>query len=203
MKQITKKAFSLIEVIVWIVIFLIGISSVYAVIRSTMNINMLNKDYIIASNLAREQVELVRNIRDTNFAKIQAYNVLKPETTDFSDTNRFKVWEYYKINNDFSPTATNFIQIEKKGFAEWETSLSSNSDFKICLNSENLYDYCNNISWDKKKTPFYKYIKIEKVKDKSGSTVSGAFQLISKVAWKTNKYHEFYIKAIFTDYKIF
>jgi hypothetical protein len=50
------------------------------IISSAGNINNYNKDFIIASNLAREQVELIRNIRDTNYKKFQKWNLLKPES---------------------------------------------------------------------------------------------------------------------------
>ena len=62
-----KKAFSIIEILVWIVIFLFWIAWVYSIISSTLNINNYNKNYIIWVNLAREQLELFRNIRDVNF----------------------------------------------------------------------------------------------------------------------------------------
>ena len=41
-------------------------ASVYSIIVSTLRVNDYNKNYIIASNLAREQIEQVRNIRDSN-----------------------------------------------------------------------------------------------------------------------------------------
>jgi hypothetical protein len=40
--------------------------------------NTYNKNHIIASNLAREQVELIRNVRDTNYKKLQRWNMLRP-----------------------------------------------------------------------------------------------------------------------------
>jgi hypothetical protein len=44
-----------------------------------MNLNDYNKNYIVASNLAREQLELIRNIRDNNYKKVQIYNQINPE----------------------------------------------------------------------------------------------------------------------------
>jgi len=62
-----------------------GILSVYSVIISTLNLNDYNKNYIIASNLAREQLELVRNIRDSNYKKIQIYNQINPSNDNHSN----------------------------------------------------------------------------------------------------------------------
>jgi len=55
------------------------------IIFSAGNINTYNKNFIIASNLAREQVELIRNIRDTNYKKFQKWNMLKPYSTNYNN----------------------------------------------------------------------------------------------------------------------
>jgi Tfp pilus assembly protein PilV len=76
--KINKKAMSIIEVMIAIFIFTLGISSVFMIISSTSGINSYNKNFIIASNLAREQIELIRNTRDTNYKKFQKWNILNP-----------------------------------------------------------------------------------------------------------------------------
>ncbi|MDR2411330.1 MAG: hypothetical protein LBD88_01710 [Candidatus Peribacteria bacterium] len=62
-----------------------GIISVFSIIINTLNLNEYNKNYIIAANLAREQIELVRNIRDSNYAKIQIYNQINPNSDNHSN----------------------------------------------------------------------------------------------------------------------
>ncbi|MDP2396470.1 MAG: hypothetical protein Q8M44_06510 [bacterium] len=49
----------------------------------------MNKNYIIAVNLANEQIELVRNIRDSNYKKIQKYNMINPSSNNYTN-----VFEY-------------------------------------------------------------------------------------------------------------
>jgi hypothetical protein len=44
------------------------------VINSSININDLNKNQVIASNLAREGIEVIRNIRDSNYETYHKYN---------------------------------------------------------------------------------------------------------------------------------
>jgi hypothetical protein len=56
------------------------------VISSSLRINEYNKNYIIAVNLAREQVELLRNNRDYNYDKIQKYDQIKPANAAFTNT---------------------------------------------------------------------------------------------------------------------
>jgi len=51
---------------------------IFAIITSTLRINDYNENYIIASNLAREQLELVRNIRDSNYSNVKPFNLKNP-----------------------------------------------------------------------------------------------------------------------------
>ncbi|MDQ7009176.1 MAG: hypothetical protein Q9M94_02700, partial [Candidatus Gracilibacteria bacterium] len=92
-----KQAMSIIEVMIAIFIFTLGISSVFMIISSAGNINTYNKSFIIASNLAREQVELIRNIRDTNYIKFQKWNMLKPNSTNYSLVFTGSTANFYKI----------------------------------------------------------------------------------------------------------
>jgi len=49
-------------------------ASIFMVLSSSMNIDTLNKNQIIAANLAREEIEIIRNIRDNNYATYHKYN---------------------------------------------------------------------------------------------------------------------------------
>ena len=101
-----KKAFTLIEILVWAVIFMIWFAAVYNLLISTMNLNSYNKNYIIATSLAREQLELFRNIRDTNFSKMQNYDIINPQRCDENnecwEQFKFQKDKFYRISNDFS-----------------------------------------------------------------------------------------------------
>ena len=198
-----KKAFSILEVLVGIFIFSMWIVSVYSIIITTLNLNDYNKNYIIASNLAREQLELVRNIRDSNYKKIQIYNQINPNSNDHS--NLFEFDKYYKIENDFSESADFWVSVDEiNDFWEWEEYLSSKmDDYKLCIDSNWLYTYsCSD--WNKF-SDFYKFIKIEKViyNDWTDITIDSAFKVTSKVIWYMRWYHEFEISTIFTDFKRF
>ncbi len=195
MKKLNKKAFSLIELMIAMFVFFMWVISVYAIINTTIKLNSYNRDYIIATNLSREQVELVRNIRDTNFSKIQNYRMLNPNLW-YSSSNIFESGAYYKVENDFSSLDSFWVKVEKGVSFDLE-KLEKNEDYRLCLDSNNLYVFCSD-GVDLQKTPFYKYVKIEEV-----PSFSGSFKVISKVMWKNRAYHEFEIKSILTDYKIF
>lgn len=68
MKKITKKSGTiLMEVVISLFIIGMGIAGASALISSAIHANSLNKNRIIALNLAREGIEAVRNMRDTNW----------------------------------------------------------------------------------------------------------------------------------------
>jgi len=213
-----NKAFSLIEVMVSIFVFTLWVMWVYAIIVSTMEINDYNKNYIIASNLAREQLELVRNIRDVNYKNIQNYNEINPNwsiwktwtnLTDYysSGSTFFQTWSYYKVENNFNSNNTVFpVKVEKISyswiFPEWESQLSSMWIYQICLDSNNLYTY--DCTAPNIKTVFYKYLYVDEVKYNSWWTdkvIDNSLKVTSKVIWDSRSYHETEISTVLADWK--
>lgn len=205
MKNPQFKAFSIIEVIIWIFIFSIWLLSVYVLLQSAININSDNKNRIIASNLAREWVELVRNIRDSNYRTNHLWNNINPKIkANFNDSNNlFMIWLYYKVSNNFDWNIADFpIKTEKiSDFWEWEANINKMQNYRLCLDSEN--NYTNNCSWNKK-TIFYRYLKFEKldyVDSWTTKTINSWFKVISKVFWYNKGLHSTEIKTVITDYK--
>lgn len=64
---IKSRGFTLLEVIVAVFIFAIGIGGVFAFLQQTLILGSTLRNQLAASYLAQEGVEIVRNIRDTNF----------------------------------------------------------------------------------------------------------------------------------------
>jgi len=196
MKKISKNIlwFSIIELLVGIFIFSMWLVSIYAIIVSTLKLNDYNRDYIIATNLAREQLELIRNYRDTNYEKYQKYNQINTNTMDYN--NVFGVWVWYTIENNFdlsAPFPISLLEI---------SDINDRDNYKLCLDSENRYTY--DCSWADKETNFYKYIYIDDVKYDSGAgtnIINKALKITSKVKWYNRWEHEFEIKMILTDWQ--
>jgi len=69
----TEKAFTLIEALVGISIILIAVVGPLSVTMKGINSIVQNKNRIIASYLAEEMVEELRNYRDTFYMKCQNY----------------------------------------------------------------------------------------------------------------------------------
>jgi prepilin-type N-terminal cleavage/methylation domain-containing protein len=64
-----NKGFTLLEVIAAIFILTVGIGSALVLISQTLSAASLAKERLIASYLVQEGIEIVRNIRDTNWLK--------------------------------------------------------------------------------------------------------------------------------------
>ncbi|MCD5385330.1 prepilin-type N-terminal cleavage/methylation domain-containing protein [Candidatus Gracilibacteria bacterium] len=205
MKTSNKKGFSIIEVLVGIFIFTLGMVGVYAIISSTLRINDTNQNYIIASNLAREQLELVRNIRDSNYKVLKPYNLKNPSGNSFTSGDKFEFNKKYKIENDYSNIASFPIKVDEiNDFGEGISEINGKMrDYRLCLDSKNRYTY-DCITSGNKKTEFYKYISVEKVEFSSGGlvqTIDNSFLLKSKVIWYKGGYHQFEVKSVIADWK--
>ena len=61
------KGFSLLEVMLALGVITIGLMGVSSLVLQNIQAQDINKNYLIASMLAQEGLELVRNVRDTNF----------------------------------------------------------------------------------------------------------------------------------------
>lgn len=62
-----KSGFGLIEVTVSIYIITMGLFGLMSLVSQSLKVQYINKNTIIASQLAQEGIELVRNIRDNNW----------------------------------------------------------------------------------------------------------------------------------------
>ncbi len=181
--------FSIIEVLIAMFIFSLGLVSVYGLISSSLRVNNYNKHAIIASNLAREQIELVKNIRDTNYAKLKLWTAL-PNTWDLQTG-------YYKVFLE-----NNNADIWLISSSSWDTSdITHNSTYKICLDTDKNYNYCDKITWDKTSTPYYKYLEVQETKDSSGNVIHDSYMIISKLVWYSYGQHEFEIKTLLSDWR--
>jgi hypothetical protein len=74
-------------------------------ISSSIKASNYTEKQIIAANLAREELELVRNIRDSNYNVFKVWNLKNPSLNDYTDSNKFLTGHIYKIENDYSSTA--------------------------------------------------------------------------------------------------
>jgi prepilin-type N-terminal cleavage/methylation domain-containing protein len=103
-KRLTKvntfsSAFTLIELIITIGVFSVGVLAAFSLAIGNSNDNRANKDRIIAANLSREALELTRNIRDSNWLRLDNNVYCDGGATicswdDMSLTNKFILVDY-------------------------------------------------------------------------------------------------------------
>lgn len=67
LKLKNKPAFSLLETVVVLFVISIGLVSILSVTVDSTRAQNLNKNSLVAARLAEEGLELVKNVRDTNF----------------------------------------------------------------------------------------------------------------------------------------
>ncbi len=188
--QKENKWFSIIEVLIWIMIFSLGLVSVYMLIASAMKMNEYSKNSIIASHLAREWLEIVRNIRDNNYETLHNWN--KFPWNDVLET--FQTGAYYTVENQW-----NFLT-KIDDFAQWKQYLASKmQDYQLYLTPENEYTY--NASENNTKTYLYRFIYFDDVKNNNGDIQENALHLKSKVIWYKNGYHSVELDTILTHFQ--
>ena len=70
--QITKKGFSLVEVLVSLTVLSIGIVTITMLMTVNIKTSTVAKNQVVAAELAQEGIELVRNVRDNGSAAFVA-----------------------------------------------------------------------------------------------------------------------------------
>lgn len=102
-----KKGFTLLEGILAIFIITLGVGGAYALISQTISFGGLSSQKLIATYLAQEGIEIVRNIRDTNWLEGENWkNGLGPGD-----------WEGdYNMTQNLLPSANRFLNIDGNGF---------------------------------------------------------------------------------------
>ncbi|MCH2188224.1 prepilin-type N-terminal cleavage/methylation domain-containing protein [Candidatus Gracilibacteria bacterium] len=170
--------FSIVEVLVGIFIFTLGLVSVYAVVESTIKIGEYNKYSLIALQLGSEQLELVRNMRDGNYKTLRNYMDGLPG----SGTGTFQISHVY----DESPT------VDIQGVNNPENI----SQFQLCHDTGKRYIYCDSNNPDHTPTPLYRYIEITDIPN-----VDTGKKIRSVVGWNRKGNHEIILDMILTDWR--
>ena len=62
----SHRGFTLIELIVGMTVFAIGLAGILALLGTTFSSARYSSHEVVVAGLLREQIELVKNIRDTN-----------------------------------------------------------------------------------------------------------------------------------------
>lgn len=95
----STSGFTLIELIIGMTVFSIGLTGIYALLQTTLSNVNSSRDEIVVSGLLDEEMDLIVNIRDTNLRNYIPWDSLRVEPpltqTGFASGA-------YMIENDFT-----------------------------------------------------------------------------------------------------
>ena len=186
------KAFTLIELIIGITILIIGTVAVLSLTVFSIDLNKQNMNRIQALELAREGIEAVRNIRDSNWKSNYSFNegdVLWGESLTGEKT--------IKVSPVFNP-----------GGAPWnvESIIVSNQDL-YQLHKNRIGDttiFTHDVSASSDPSVFYRYIHLTPLDESLNPTTSDTdtMQATATVFWlKNGRQKKVELIHIFTDWK--
>ncbi|MFA6526035.1 MAG: hypothetical protein WCT26_01300 [Candidatus Buchananbacteria bacterium] len=148
MKFLNNKGQGLIELLVSIAVIEIGIFSVWSLFLVNFNSEREAEMRIVGVNLAREGVEVVKNIRDSNWLK-NASN--KPHPIE---ANNIWPWDQYLIAGNYS--------IDYARDTDGNSLAAVGSDSGLLYTDSNK-GYYTNIATDNKPTPYKRIVRLKDI----------------------------------------
>lgn len=168
-----------------------------------MSLSLRSKQEILSANVLREQLELVKNIRDTNYLALRNWSSLKSFPSLCTGSCDLAPG-YYTIENNYDPVAPIRLislgtSINPKAVTISEANNPRNStSLRLCI--DDIGRYTHQCTTNMKRSPYYSYLKVEPVK--TGSiTVPSALMLTAYFATTEGGYREFSMYTILTDWK--
>jgi prepilin-type N-terminal cleavage/methylation domain-containing protein len=136
-----REGFTLIELIIAIGVFTTGILGAFTLALADLKVSKDNFNRVVSANLAREGLELARNIRDSNWLRIDGNEDCEPATTDSLE---LCTWDQYLNNstsNFFTLNYTTITPANDKPFSI--KPLANQQPPEGCINKD--IDEC--LSW--------------------------------------------------------
>lgn len=150
--SIKAKSMTLIEVLITIVVFTVGILVILQIITSSLSLWSRSRNRTNATMLAKEALEMVYNIRDTNLDKAQQWGCMPV------------VWNPCGFNLSGSSTYYFVVDIDSDSVAQTRAPIVVDQNTNLTSLSSKLYytwgRYTTNSVWTDP-TVFSRYITIE------------------------------------------
>lgn len=166
MKELLRdnKAFSLLEVTMAMGVLVIGILGVFSLVLQNAKVQTVNKQYLTASMLAQEGIEIVRNKRDDNWMALDADNI-----------DWFDEITGGSLDDDFT------VDFQNPGSFDFTVNSINDNDARLYFeNGTNLYTHT---ATGNTPTPYYRLIEISEFTDHDGDGEEDSFHVISRVQW--------------------
>jgi len=165
-----KSGFTLMEAIVAIFVITTGIVGVLSLVTQTISSATISKDKLIAAYLAQEGIEIVRNIRDTNWLEAETYVNSWDEgltgnclgDVDNCETSSGCIVDY---NHSYGPSMEDpnlpvytgqYLNIDAAGFYSYSGGTQSKFQRKIVTESggTDILRICTLVQWQEKGKPY-------------------------------------------------
>jgi type II secretory pathway pseudopilin PulG len=185
----SKSAETLAEVIIALTVFSLASTAIAKMVVISVNATSEGEERLVAYNLAREGVELVRNLRDTNWLRFPGNHEECWDTLNATDAAKCGTSKKldnkgkYTVGVELTDT-TKLMSLRIKNMAEnpnpddylYAFPLETDPDMKL---------YTNDSSGGKEtKTIYRRYIEVEKAKDNLSETSDNILTIHSTVLWE-------------------
>ena len=152
-----SRGFTLIEVVVSMFVLTMGTLAIIGVISSSLGTIRTFKQSVVAANLAQEALEVVRNIRDSNWIEEEAYDAGLSAGEYCVDYNSISLslcasrrlyWDGTKYSHNTLGDATHFFrtvsisnQVDAEGIDYIQISVIVDWDSREVTAENHLYDW--------------------------------------------------------------
>jgi len=123
------KGFTIIEALVSIVVLSIGITSCVGLASYVLKNSEISKDRLIAVNLAQEGIEVIRNIRDTNWLAEQAWHTDIIPNCDGTSYNRQVIYS----DTSTAAYADTYLKLDSDGYYNYTTGVDTTFKRKLTV----------------------------------------------------------------------
>lgn len=151
MKKNTNHGFTLIEVLLAVFIFMVGISSLSITINMAVSSITETKSKLIASYLAQEGIEIVRNIRDSNW-------LVQRDNPGFAWDSGLALGDYeadYQ-NQALLGYAGRYLNSDGNGFYSYSAGTATKFKRKIAISDKtaNSLKVSSRVDWEVRTRPY-------------------------------------------------
>jgi len=200
MYKYQKKGETLIEVLTAITTLALAALSAVTLIIAVMNSTAVSKDYLLAQNFARESIETVINIRDSNWLTFPSEKESEWMNLGCGSESKIDQTMYYKIETEESG-CKKLIQVDASGLnITSPDNQQSFSFYKLYQDTNGIYTH--GTSNPKQPQPFPAYYRSIKLTPIGTAAPYPQYEIESKVQWLNNSKVETYtLKAIIANYE--
>ncbi len=96
----SRSGFTLVELIIGMTIFAVSMTAILALLSSTIDTSIASRQEIVASNILREEIELIKNLRNSNVRSFAPWDRIRTEWVASSSLTG----AIYIVESDFSAT---------------------------------------------------------------------------------------------------